>query len=125
CRQFGACLRPDDGRATHEGRPGPFDCSRPLDWLHRELRQGSKRRSASYAEDFVDRSFAVSKGIYADAGFVQQGEMQVGQGHWLRIFDITAALHVPCSATGYHDGQVDVIVYVGVPHAASVEVHGM
>ena len=57
-----------------------------------------------------------------DPDFVQQREVQIRQRRRFRVADVLAAAHAARRPAGNEDRQVGVVMYVRVPHPASVEV---
>src|SRR6185369_1207050 len=51
--------------------------------------------------------------------------MQVRKRGWFGIANVTAAFHSSGGATRYKNWQIGVIVYIGIPHAAAIQIQRM
>src|SRR5690606_34580132 len=77
--------------------------------------------STSSQRELFDATGAVGERIERYADFVEQGEVKIGQRHRLVVLDVLAALKASTRAAGDNDGQIDVIVHVGVAHTAAAK----
>ena len=66
------------------------------------------------------RSSAIAKRFHGHAGFVQQRQMNIGQRCRFLELDMAISLVAACGAAGDDDGEVNVVVDVGVAHAAAI-----
>ena len=68
---------------------------------------------------------AVGETGHWDTDFIQHRQMQIGQRCRFFVGNVSSAPHVARSTTGNQDGQIRMIVYVGIPHAAAVQIQTM
>src|SRR5437764_13823466 len=80
---------------------------------------------ADWAEQRVDLAGAVGERIETNADSVEQRQVQIRQRRRLDILDVPAAANLPGSAAGDDDRQVDMVVNVGITHAAAVQIQRM
>lgn len=70
------------------------------------------------------RSRAGAKCLSFNTQTLQNGNKQIGQRFVVVSFECKM-LAVPESASGQHNGQISVVVRVGVAHVAAVKNHGL
>ena len=69
----------------------------------------------------VDFAIAVSEGVETDADFFEECQVKVGERRGLGVLNVAASFELARRAAGDQDRQVDMVVDVGVAHAAAIE----
>ena len=74
-----------------------------------------------------DGDFAVAVAEFLDlhSRFIEEGEVEIGEWGGFVKADVAAAFHRSGGATGDDDGEVLVVVDVGVSHAAAIHDEGV
>src|SRR5678816_908687 len=88
-------------------------------------RDGAPALNRKRFEKLIHLALTVREALEMNAHFVEQCQVKISEWRRPRVFDVTASLHSDCRTTCQKNGQVRVIVDIGVADAAPVKIERM